>query len=126
MAEVVTGAVVDGQEAASSETDQPDEAKAPTTEDRTPEEILADKARESVEQRAREVEDEAKQAEAERTFWVAHFDGYKKSMMEMIDGYFERPLDERMDHIMEFNKKLMKQIMEDRKAVGMPAEIKNP
>jgi len=126
VAEVTAGAVVDGQEAASSEAEQPDTAKTAAPEDRTPEEILADKARESIEQRAREAEEEAEQAEAERTFWVAHFDGYKKSMMEMIDGYFERPMDERLDHIMEFNKKLMKQIMEDRKAVGMPAEIKNP
>ncbi|MBN2584428.1 MAG: hypothetical protein JXL80_15310 [Planctomycetes bacterium] len=96
------------------------------TEDLTPEEVLARKARESVERAAEDERRIAAMDEAERTFWEGNFDKYKTSIMEMIDGYFDRPMEERFDFVMEYNKEFMTQLMADRKAANMPAEVRNP
>jgi len=92
---------------------------------KTPEEMLAERARASAEQLANQEADDP-DAERERAYMEASFDKLRQESMAMIDGYFAQPEDKRDEYLRKAGEEFRKRMEAERLAAGLPAQPKNP
>jgi len=103
---------------------EPAETKPSEGDKRTLEEILEEKARKSAEELAKAAEEDGG-FEADKAHLEANFLKRKKQFMAIIDGYFDRPLEEREAYMRESFRKLGEQVAAEREAAGLPPQSRN-
>ncbi|MBN2584427.1 MAG: hypothetical protein JXL80_15305 [Planctomycetes bacterium] len=92
--------------------------------EKTPEEILMEKARKSAEQYAEQANTDDG-FEEEQAFLEARFDQRKKQFMDSIDGYFAQPEDKRDEYLRKIGEEFRKQSEAERLEAGLPAQPRN-
>ena len=103
---------------------QPAETKPFEGDKRTLEEILEEKARKSAEELARAAEEDDG-FEQDRAYLEANFVKRKEQMLKIIDGYYDRPDEQRDDYLREAMERLGREAEADRQAAGLPAQPRN-
>lgn len=106
------------------ESDESADAKPSEGDKRTLEEILEEKARRSAEELAKAAEEDGG-FEADKAHLEANFQKRKKQFMSIIDGYFDRPLEEREAYMRESFQKLGEEIAAEREAAGLDPQPRN-
>ena len=103
---------------------EPAETKPSEGDQQTLEEILEEKARKSAEELAKAAEEDGG-FEADKAHLEANFLKRKKQLMAIIDGYFERTLEEREAYMRESFQKLGEEVAAEREAAGLPPQSHN-